>query len=112
MTNTIQFTQGATAVLNLFATNGNGDPVDLTGAVFTTQVKGPNGEIATFDNSQHAIVGSAANGNFTLTLSTDDTAECGLGRNKDIITKVVQGASINYYRGISILEVFPPEPNQ
>lgn len=111
----IQFTQGDTALLSLTATDGQGNPVDLTGAVFTTLIKGPNGQaIISFPNSQHTAnpdqVGSR--GKFVLALSTSGTASCGLGTDKEIITKIVISASTTYFRGVNILEVFPPIPLQ
>lgn len=107
----IQFTQGDTAVLNLTAEDGSGNPVDISGAVFTTQIKGPNGVVVSFPNSQHTIV-SAATGQFQLSLSASDTNSCGLGANKEIVTKIVQGGSTIYFHGIAILTVNPPVPLQ
>lgn len=107
----IIFTQGDTAVLNLTATDGNGNPINLTGASFTTYIKGPNGVISSFGNSQHAIVTAAA-GTFILSLAALDTAACGLGANKDILTVVVVGQSTINYRGAGILTVYPPVPLQ
>ena len=109
--NAISFTQSDTAILNLTATDGNGNPVNLTGATFTTLIKGPNGVNVSFPNSQHAIT-DAPNGQFTLSLATGDTASCGLGRNKDIITQIIIGVSMVYFRGIGILTVNPPVPLQ
>lgn len=107
----IQFTQGDTAVLNLTAEDGEGNAVDITGATFTTLVRGPGGVTASFPNSQHAIV-DAENGQFTLTLSANDTTACGAGSGKDVLTQLVQGGSSIYYRGIGILTVYPPVPVQ
>ncbi len=107
----ISFTQGDTAILNLTATDGSGNPFDITAAVFTSYIKGSNGVIVTFPNAQHAIV-TAASGTYTLTLSTADTANCGLGMNKEILTQIVQGGSTIFFRGINILTVNPPVPLQ
>ena len=107
----ISFTQGDTAVLNLTATDGNGNPFDITAASFITQIKGPNGIIASFPNAQHSIV-SALNGMFNLTLSSADTVACGLGHHKEIVTRITQGASVIYFRGPNILIVNPPVPLQ
>ena len=107
----ISFTQGDTAVLNLTATDGNGNPIDLTSAVFTTYILGPGGVIASFPNGQHTIV-SASAGTFTLSLGFADTDQCGVGNNKQILTKIVQGSSIVYLRGVNILNVNPPVPLQ
>lgn len=107
----ISFTQGDTAILNLSATDGQGNPFNLTGASFSTQIKGSNGIYTVFGNSQHAIV-SAANGTFTLTLSAIDTGNCGLGPNKEILTLISQTGSTIYFRGVNILTVNPPIPIQ
>ncbi len=107
----IVFTQGDTALLSLQATDGSGNPVNISGATFTTLIKGPNGVIASFPNSQHTIV-SAPDGTFTLALSTADTANCGLGDNKEIITKIVISSSTVYFHGPNTLNVLPPVPLQ
>jgi len=107
----IEFTQGDTALLMLIATDGQGNPFNITGAVFTTFVKGPNGVIASFPNSHHTIV-NAALGQFQLALGTSDTANCGTGPSKEILTQVVQGASTIYFRGPNLLTVNPPVPVQ
>lgn len=109
--NPIQITQGDEAVLHLTAQDGNGDPVNLTGATFETQIKGPNGSIATFPNSQHAIL-SALDGTFSLTLSPDDTTSCGEGENKEILTKITIGGDPIYFHGFNVLTVYPNVPNQ
>ena len=111
MDNTIVFTQGDLAVLNLQATDGDGNPIDISGSTFTTQIKGPNGVIVSFPNSQHAIV-DGPNGFFSLTLQPNDTSSCGLGTNKDILTQIVSGGSPIYFRGQGILTVNPPVPLQ
>lgn len=107
----IIITQGDTAVLELTAENGDGDPVDITGATFTTYIKGPNGVVASFPNDQHEIIDAEA-GRFNVELGSDDTEACGLGSNKEILTKIVQGSSTIYYRGIGVLQVNPPVPVQ
>lgn len=116
--NIIQFTQGDNnVVLNLTAQDGLGNPVNLTGASFSTQVLGPNGgSIATFPNGQHVAnpdqVGNP--GKFTLTLANSgaDTAACGVGYGKQILTTITIGGAIVTYRGVGILNVFPPTPTQ
>jgi hypothetical protein len=107
----IEFTQGDTATLNLTATDGQGNPFNVTGAVFTTFIKGANGVIASFQNSQHTIV-NAALGQFQLALATTDTVNCGTGPGKEILTRIVQGASTVYFRGPNLLTVNPPVPIQ
>ncbi len=109
----ISFTQGDTAILNLTANTGTcpPTPMNITGATFTTYILGAAGVVEEFDNSQHAIV-DAAEGTFTLTLSAEDTAECGIGFEKDIITEVVQGGSTVYLHGIGILNVLSATPTR
>ena len=107
----IEFTQGDTALINLTATDGQGNPFNITSAVFTTFIKGSNGVIASFPNSQHTIV-NAALGQFQLALGTGDTTNCGTGPSKEILTQIVQGASTVYFRGPNLLTVNPPVPVQ
>ena len=107
----IQFTQGDTALLNLNATDGSGNPIDITGAVFTTYIKGANGVIASFPNSQHTIV-NGPQGQFQLALGAADTTNCGTGAGKEILTQAVQGSSTIYFRGPNLLTVHPPVPVQ
>lgn len=107
----IQFTQGDTAFMLLTAQDGDGNPIDISGGVFTTLIKGPGGVIVSFPNSQHAIV-DAPNGVYSLDLSQSDTASCDIGEDKDILTQIVQGSSAIYFRGIGILTVNPPVPLQ
>ncbi len=115
MAATITFTQGDNnVVLNLTATDGNGNPINITGASFSTQILGPNnvGPV-TFGNSQHALVSGPA-GTFTLTLANNggDTASCGIGENKDILTTVTLSSSVINLLGRGILAVRPPVPLQ
>lgn len=107
----ISFTQGDTAILALIAEDGNGNRVNLTGATFQTSIKGANGVVAVFDNSQHMIV-DAAEGLFNLELAEGDTAECGEGEFKTILTQITQGSSVLTFRGDGILTVFTPTPLQ
>lgn len=106
----IAFTQSDNVVLNLTATDGRGNPVNITGAMFQSQILGSNGVgPVVFPNSQHAIV-NAAFGQFTLTLSAADSANCGYGSNKDIITMVSISGNVTTFRGNGILTVNPPVP--
>ncbi len=113
----IEFTQGDTVSLYLIATDNNGDPVDLTDAVLTTQILGPNsvGPII-FPDAQHTIANQTTDkGKFQLDLSSDDTAACGLGPSKQIITEAVIGGmspSTVYYRAVNILTVNVSSPIQ
>lgn len=108
----INFTQGDTALLNLTAIDGNQNPIDLTGATFTTLINGSNGIVISFPNSQHTANPDQVNsmGQYVLALSTSDTASCGLGNHKEIITQIVIGATTVYYRGFNTLQVYPPVP--
>lgn len=107
----IQFTQGDTAILNLTATDGDGNPINIAGASFVSYIKGTNGVVVSFPNSQHSIV-SSASGQYDLALASGDTASCGLGNNKDVLTVITIGSSIVCYRGQGILKVNPLEPLQ
>lgn len=110
----IVFTQGDTAVLELLATDGNGNPVNLTGAAFITMIKGPQGQIVSFPNSQHTVNPDQVNftGQFSLNLAATDTAQCAVGLAKEIITKIQISSSTIYFRGPNQLEVFLPIPIQ
>lgn len=107
----ITITQGDYAVLEFTATDGDGVPVNLSGATFETQIKGPNGEVEVFGDSQHSII-SAVDGTFSLTLSTTDTASLGEGQDKTIITKITQSSHPVYFNGFNILTVYPNIPLQ
>lgn len=110
----INFTQGDSIVLNLLALDNEGDPVDLTGASLTTQMLGANivGPVI-FGPSQHNLADQSTNpGEFTLTLSTDDTVSVGLGEHKQILTQSAIAGAVTYFHGNNILTVYPPVPLQ
>ena len=107
----IKITQGDYAVLQFTATDGNGNPIDLTGATFSTQIKGPNGVIVTFPDSQHDVP-DAPDGIFTLTLSPTDTASLGEGAGKTVITTITIGGNPVNYNGFNALTVYPNVPLQ
>jgi hypothetical protein len=110
----IEFSQGDTVTLALLATNDQGIPVNLTGATFSTQIQGynVNGPV-TFGDSQHTLGNQTSNpGTFTLALASSDTANCGLGPNKEILTTVVINEASTCFRGESILAVYPGIPIQ
>lgn len=107
----VAFTQGDTATLTLAAQDGNGNPINITGASFVTEIRGLGGVVVSFDNSQHTII-DAVNGVFQLALSQSDTESCGASGNKDIVTRITQGSTILYYRGQGILTVLPSVPVQ
>lgn len=111
----IEFTQGEQANLLLLAVDDSGNPVDLTGFNLTTQILGPNGiGPITFPNSQHTLADQVANrGGFTLALAPADTAACGEGPSKQIITEANNGGYyIDYFRGNNLLTVYPNVPIQ
>lgn len=110
----LKVTQGDTITFQLTALLGNGLPYDLTGATFTTLIKGPNGIVVSFPNSQHtANPDQTANkGKYTLALTADNTDSLGLGINKEIITKVTQGSNIVQFHGNGILTVLAKVPVQ
>ena len=107
-------TQGDTAIFNLTAKSGDNTLVDLTGAVFTSYILGPLGVVKSFANSQHVANPDQINnrGQFTLTLSVTDTAALAIGEHKEVITKIVIGASTIYFHGVNILTVLPNIPEQ
>lgn len=111
--NVIVFTQGDNAVLQLTATDGAGEPINLDGATFSTQIKSANGStVAVFGNSQHAIVGNPLDGTFSLTLSAANTQACGEGGDKEILTKITIGGQVVYFHGFNMLTVYPATPVQ
>lgn len=104
----IEFTQGDVIVLELIATDDSGNPVDLTGATLTTQILGPNtAGVVTFPNSQHTIASDqvANRGKFSLALASGDTANCGDGAGKQIITEAIITSDSVYYRSPNFLTV-------
>jgi hypothetical protein len=108
------FTQGDNVVLQLQATDDNGNPQNITGATFSSEIlaqNSPTPGAVTFGNSQHAIT-NATFGMFTLTLAQTDTSNVGYGFNKDIITAVTIGGNQTTYRGMGILNVYPATPLQ
>lgn len=110
----IQFTQGDTITLPLIATDQFGNPINLTGASLSTQILGANsiGPV-TFPNAQHTLANQSTNpGQFSLALAAADTANCGEGANKQIITQASISGAITYYPGINILTVYPSVPLQ
>jgi hypothetical protein len=110
----IEFTQGDNVTLNLLATDDQNNPINLTGATFTTQIQGPNvvGPVS-FPNNEHTLGNQTTNpGTFSLTLQQSDTMSCGLGQNKEILTEVTISGLVTYFRGESILTVYPADPAQ
>jgi hypothetical protein len=111
----IEFTQGDTATLSMIAQDGNGNTINLTGASFSTQIKGNDpGMIAVIPNSQHTPDPDQINntGQFTMQLLQTDSQACGIGAGKDILTQITIGSTIVFYRGVGILTVLAPVPLQ
>ena len=108
----IKITQGDSITMNLTATTDGSTLFDLTGAVFTSQVIGKaNDEIVEFADSKHteAADQTADKGEFTLTLSATDTALLKVGK-RDLLTKVVQGATVTHFHGIDAVEILAARP--
>ena len=106
------FTQGDQVVLNLTALQ-SGVPVDLTSAVFSTQIRGPNQTIVTFGNSQHTANPDQTNfkGKFTLSLSSTDTASLLPYSGLEILTQIlIAGSNPIYFHGFNILTVLQNIP--
>lgn len=106
----ITFTQGDNAILALTAQDGQGNAINISGASFSTQIMGKAGAgVQTFGNSKHTIV-SGISGTFTLTLSPTDTALCGLGVGKEIVTLITISSSQISYHGKNALTVLSATP--
>lgn len=110
----ISFTINDTAALQFIAQDGNGNPIDLTGASLQTTLLGPQGTLVVFNDSKHSINPDQTGfkGYFTLNLLQTDTAQCAEGENKDVLTQVTQGSSVITYRGIGVLNIYPVTPAQ
>jgi hypothetical protein len=110
----IEFSQGDNVTINLLATDDNNNPINLTGASFSTQIQGPNivGPV-TFPNGQHTLQNQTSfPGCFMLTLTQANTESCGLGANKEILTEVTISGLVTYFRGENLLTVYPAIPTQ
>lgn len=107
----ISVTQGDSGTMNLTAKDADGEEIDLTGAVFTTYIKGKDNQVRTLDNSKHTADADQVNnkGKFTLAFLTTDSSLWEIGNCKEVLTRIVQGSSTIYYRG-KILNVLPPFP--
>lgn len=108
----VAFTQGDDVVLNLRARQGDGSYVDLTGATFSTTMRGIDNIDVTFANAKHtADPDQVTNkGRFTLTLNPTDTDSVKIGMNNEIVTKVVIASKTVYFHGRDILTVLSKEP--
>ncbi len=112
----LKITLGDYAVLVLTAKSGDDPslPIDLTGATFETQIRGPGGDVVTFANSKHqADPDQVTNtGVFRLTLNATDTASLAAGPHREILTKITLSAQPIYYHGFDVLEVLENVPLQ
>lgn len=99
----MQTNKGDQAVLLLTASDDGSSPHDLTGATFESKITDSAGVVTTYDNTHHAIT-SATNGQYTLTLSTTETAALGTGL-ASIATRVTQSAQPVTFHGDKILNV-------
>lgn len=104
----LQFTQGDAITLNMTAQDGNGNPINLTGATFSTTFKGTSGTV-TVPNGQHTVV-NAALGTYNIALAAADSAQIGVGPNKEIVTTITQSGLPIYFHGKRILTVLPAAP--
>lgn len=110
----IQFTQGDTATIQLIATDAVGNRIDLTGAIFETFFRGPQGTEISFPNDQHTANPDQVihRGEFTLALTSDDTDSIPFGLYKEIVTQITISTTVIYYHGFNICNVLSPIPIQ
>lgn len=106
-------TQGDTVTFQLTAFDDDDTEHDLTGASFTTTLKGQGGALVTVADSAHTEDPDQATnpGEFTMSLTAAQTLALSTGTGKEILTKVTQGSNIRYYRSSS-LTVKPNVPAQ
>lgn len=105
-------TIGDSVDFQFLAVTGLGVPFDLTGATFTTFIRGPLGTVVEFDNSAHTIaVNQVTNrGQFALALTEEDTEMLAPGADREVITQVVQGESTIYFHGVNLLNILVNVP--
>lgn len=110
----ITFSQGDAITLNLTAVDGNNSPINLNGASFQTQIRGPQGALVTIGNSAHTANSDQVNfkGQFTVALTSLNTKACDVGSPKDIVTQVTLSGSPIYYHGVGVLQVLQPFPQR
>jgi hypothetical protein len=111
-TQQLSITQGDAVVFNFMASTGSGG-FDLTGAVFESYFEGVNGKIIIGDSQHLKDPDQIGNkGKFTLQLLDSDSANLKTGWNMEVITKVTQGSTVEYFHGRGILQVLSPIPGK
>lgn len=109
----LKLTQGDNAIFFLTAVDGDGNPIDLTGATFQTFIDAPNGQgVITIPNSQHIANPDQINytGQFSVEITQSDSESFGLGNHKEILTQVTIGSNQVFFRGFNSLQVYAPTP--
>ncbi len=103
----LRITKGDGSVVFNFTAVNNSLPVDLTGATFSTQVRGPGGTLVTFPNSQHtANPDQTTNkGKFTLTLTKENTDAIAVGEGHEVVTKITISSVVIFFHGRDLLTV-------
>jgi hypothetical protein len=99
----MQLTKGDQAILQLTATDDGVSPHDLSGATFESKITDSTGTVTTYDNTHHAVTISA-NGQYSLTLSTTETAALAAGI-ASIATRVTQSGQPVTFFGDKVLLV-------
>lgn len=108
----LRITQGDGSVVFNFTAVNNAQPVDLTGATFSTQIRGPGGTIRVFPNDQHTANPDQVlyKGKFTLALTKEDTDSLAVGPDHEVLTKITISSVVIYFHGLSLLTVQPNVP--
>lgn len=109
----LRITQGDDALFFLTCVDGDGNPVDLTGAIFQSFVNEANGHgILSIPNNQHFANPDQINfaGQFQLTLNEVNTQACGQGSHKELLTLVTIGSTSVMFRAPNSLQVYLATP--
>lgn len=108
----LRISQGDAVIFRLTAKDGDGLRINLTGATFTTFIKGELGVIQSFPNDQHTVNPNQTThrGEYELALSVSDTESLAVGNKKDVLTLVELAESTFYLHGNNILDVLPNVP--
>lgn len=110
----LKCTQGDDVTFTLRARTAENTYLDLTGATFSSFVRGIDGSVITIPNVNHTANPDQVNhkGSFTLALTDTITATFGLGTDKDLITKVTIAGADTFFHGTGVLTVLPAVPLQ